>query len=875
MFRFTIFLVACFLSASLSAQSFTVTDIRVEGLQRVSAGSVFTALPIRIGDQVGQVEIQKSTRELFKVGFFSDVDMAVEDGSILIVTVKERPAINEIVIDGNKAIKTDQLLDGLDGNGLSEGRIFKRMTLDGISKSLESQYVAQGRYNAKVETIVEDLPRNQVKLSIEIDEGSMAKIKHINVIGNTAFTDDELLDSFELRTTGWLSWMSGNDRYSKEKLTGDIERLESHYLDRGYLAFSLDSTQVTVSPDMASVYITLSISEGDVYKVSEVDLAGDPVIDENLIRRLVLLREGQTFSQALMTTTEDYMTKRLGNEGYTFAEVEGIPERNDEDQTVKVTFFIDPGKRAYVRRINFRGNTRTQDEVLRRELRQMEGGSASSSKIEFSKVRLQRLGFFKTVEVETQEVPGSSDLIDIEYAVEEQPSGSMSFQVGYAQSAGLVIGANVQQNNWMGTGDQVGFSVNTSKYQTVYSFNYNDPYFTEDGVNRGFDVFWQERDFSAVGVSSYATDTFGANVRFGYPISETSRLGFGIGYRNLSLETGLYASQEIVTSPEPIGGVDQYIFQSEYACINSVGTVCEDGYSYIPVGVDIDDDVYRDNTPGFINANGDEFDDGVLNMNWAQSTLNRGILATRGASQRVSLEATIPGGDLAYYKLQYNAQYYQPLTRHFTLRLRTDLGYAGAYGDTTELPFFEHFYAGGFGSVRGFERNTLGPRETPAEGYITEYATWVDANNDGVRDASELSDLSYVLCEGGQFNNVICNPGQLGSVQRSAFTEDDPFGGNVLVEGSMEILFPLPWIKDQSMLQTSLFVDAGNVFDTNCNPLQKNCYDVDLKKLSSSVGLGLTWISGFGPLTFSVAKVLSKNEYDKTEVFQFSMGNAF
>ncbi len=850
MYRLSFFslIFALLFSGFAQAKSFRVNDIRVEGLQRVSAGSVFAALPIQIGDEISIYDVQQATRALFKVGYFADIEIG-RDGGVLVITVKERPAINEITIEGNKAIKTEQLLKALNDNGLSEGQIFKRVTLDGVGNSLERQYVAQGRYNASVETIIEELPRNQVKLKIEIDEGTMAGIKHINIVGNRSFNTDELLDFFELRTTGWLSWLNGNDRYSREKLTGDLERLESWYLDRGYLTFNLDSTQVSISPDKETVYITANISEGEIFTVSEVELAGDPVIDEVLIERLILLREGQTFSQGLMTRTQDYITKRLGNEGYTFAKVEGIPERNDEDNSVKVTFFIDPGKRAYVNRINFRGNTKSIDEVLRREMRQMEGGSANTSQIEFSKVRLERLGFFKTVTVDTVEVPGTSDLVDVDFEVEEQPSGSIGMQVGFAQGSGLILGANVQQNNWLGSGKQVGFNVSSSKYQKSASFNYNDPYFTVDGVSRGFSVFYTKRDFSEVNVSSYTTDTYGANLTFGYPMSETSRVGFTAGWRDLTITTGDFAVQEIVSSPKLYSS-----FPEQYITSSDLGTV-DFSSDYSLNTLPIQGSMLSDNPAGFIDANGDHFSGFMVSLNWSESTLNRGVLATRGRSQRVSAEISLPGTELEYYKLQYNAQYFQPLTKSLTLRLRTDLGYADAYGKTTEVPFFENFYAGGFGSVRGFERNSLGPRSTPPELY------------DQTTAASGVP--AYVLCDSG----INCDSGKLKS--SSAYNDDDPFGGNVLVEASAEILFPLPWIKDQSAFQAAFFVDAGNVFDSNCGAFQRNCSKIDLNKLSSSYGLGLTWISGFGPMTFSIAKPLKKNDFDEVENFQFSMGNTF
>lgn len=861
-----LFISLILLPVTVLAQSFRVNDIRLEGLQRVSAGTVFAALPVQIGDDMDSVAIRTATRSLFRTGYFEDIQIG-RDGGVLVISVKERPAISEIEIEGNKAIKTEDLMKGMTDNGLSEGQIFKQATLEGLTQELERQYVAQGRYSASVEAEVIELPRNQVKLQLTVDEGSVASIKHINIVGNSQFSDEELNELFELKTTGWLSWLNSNDRYSKEKLTGDLERLESHYLDRGYLKFAIDSTQVSLSPEKEAVYITVNITEGEIYKVSEVELAGDPVVPEEQIKRLFLLREGQTFSQVLMTTTSDYITRRLGNEGYTFAEVRGIPETDEEEKTVKVTFFMEPGKRAYVRRIDFRGNTKTTDEVLRREMRQMEGGSASTARIESSKVRLERLGFFKEVTVDTQEVPGTSDQVDVEYTVEEQPSGSIGASLGFAQGSGLVLGANIQQNNWFGSGKKVGFNVSTSTYQTVYSFNYTDPYFTPEGVSRGFNVFFRERDFEEVNVSSYTTDSFGGSVNFGYPISEIERLNFGLGYTNIAIETGSQAVQEIIGSPRLFEGsvyLNEHISLDDYndilagdkdACVTCDADVDPLTTRNISAPVNILDSQLVASPDGWIDENGDNFDILTLNASWRKSTLNRGRLATRGSSQSLAFELSLPGGDLEYYKLTYTGQYFRPLTRSLTLRLRTKLGYADAYGDTTELPFFENFYSGGFGSVRGFKRNTLGPRATPAEVYTT---TAYDSDADGTNDH-----ILYVLGADGQL------------ISSSRNDDDDPFGGNILIEGSAEILFPMPFIKDQRSLQSAFFIDAGNVFDTDCGENQKNCYDVDLSSLSVAAGIGVTWITGFGPLTFSVAKALKENEFDDTEFFQFSLGTAF
>ena len=434
-----------------NANLFQIEDIRVDGLQRVSAGTVFAALPVQAGDLVDEESIRGATRALFQTGYFDDIRIA-RDNNVLVIIVTERPAVAEINITGNKAIETDQLLQALRDAGLDEGQIFREAVLQGMSQELRRQYVSQGRYGADVIADVTELPRNRVAVTLTIDEGSVAAIKHINIVGNEIFDDDTLVGLFELKTTGLLSFFTNDDKYAREKLSGDLERLESWYLDRGYLKFSIDSTQVSINPDRDTVFITVNINEGEVYTVNKVELAGELILPEEQMRALIIMREGLTYSQALMTKTKEFLTKRLGAEGYTFAEVEAYPEVNDEDQTAKVTFFVNPGKRAYVRRIEFRGNTKTDDQVLRREMRQLEAASASTELIEHSKVRLERLGHFKEVKVETREVPGTNDQLDVFYTVEEQPSGSVGASLGVAQGSGLILGGNIQEKNFLGTG---------------------------------------------------------------------------------------------------------------------------------------------------------------------------------------------------------------------------------------------------------------------------------------------------------------------------------------------------------------------------------------------------------------------------------------
>ncbi|AZE65692.1 Beta-barrel assembly machine subunit BamA [Pseudomonas synxantha] len=780
--------------AEVHAESFTISDIRVNGLQRVSAGSVFGALPLNVGEQADDRRLVESTRALFKTGFFQDIQLGRE-GNVLVITVVERPSVASIAIEGNKAISTEDLMKGLKQSGLAEGEIFQRATLEGVRNELQRQYVAQGRYSATVETEVIPQPRNRVGLKVNINEGTVAAIQHINVVGNTKFADDDLVDLFELKTTNWLSFFKNDDKYAREKLSGDLERLRSYYLDRGYINMDIASTQVSITPDKKHVYITVNVNEGEKYKVRDVKLSGDLKVPEDQVKSLLLVQKDQVFSRKLMTTTSELITRRLGNEGYTFANVNGVPTPNDEDHTVDITFVVDPGKRAYVNRINFRGNTKSADEVLRREMRQMEGGWASTYLIDQSKTRLERLGFFKEVNVETPAVPGVDDQVDVNYAVEEQASGSITASVGFAQSAGLILGGSITQNNFLGTGNKVSIGLTRSEYQSRYNFGYVDPYWTADGVSLGYNAFYRTTDYKDldVDVASYAIDSLGVGANIGYPISETSRLTFGITAQQDEIKTGVYTVDEIFD---------------------------------------------------FTRREGDKFLNFKASAGWSESTLNKGVLATRGHSQSLTAEVTTPGSDLSFFKLDYRGQLFQPLSDNYTMRLHTELGYGDGYGSTNGLPFYENYYAGGFNSVRGFKDSTLGPRGTPSRG---ELAT----GNSGTRRDDDNDPL--------------------------------PFGGNVLIQGGAEILFPLPFVKDQRSLRTSVFWDVGNVFDSKCEQVTNpngsrsntQCNDVSLSNLASSVGVGVTWVTALGPLSFALAMPIKKPDNAETQIFQFSLGQTF
>ena len=773
--------------------SFVVSDIRLQGLQRVSSGTVFNLISLSVGDSVDSLAIRNLMRTLFSSGFFKDIQLA-RDGRVLIVTVVERPAIESIELDGNKAIESDALLEGLADQGLEEGEIFKQVTLERMGLELERQYVAQGRYSAAIETEIEELPRNRVNIKIDIEEGKSSGIRHLNIVGAEVFKQSQLLDIIELKHPSLTSFYKNDDKYAREKLSGDLETLEAFYKDQGYADFDITSTQVSITPDRQQVYISIAINEGETYTVDEVNLVGElgDVKAEDL-ESLIIVQKGQKFSQALITATEERLTTALGNGGFTFATASGVPKLND-DGTADVEFFVDAGKRAYVRRITFNGNQVTQDEVLRRESRQMESAWASSAQIDLTKVRLERLGFFKGVEVETTQVAGSDDQIDVNFSVEEQPSGSISGTLAYSQGYGLIIGGNYQQSNIQGSGNSFNTGVNLSKYQKSVNVGYFDPYFTLDGISRGFNLFFRRLDYDERFIARYSTDSFGAGVNFGFPIGETQRINFGVSAEHTKLTSGYAAAQEIAR---------------------------------------------------FVDDNGQKAFFLKGNLSWTRSTLNRGVFADRGSSQSLALETTVPGSDLEFYKLTYAGERYFPVTKSWTLKLRTELGFGGAYGNTSSLPFYEHFYAGGFGSIRGFEDSTLGPRSTNP----------LDQNGQPI------------------FYRQNGDSGEYGQ----------PFGGNLLVEFSAELIFPLPFVEDNRQFRPAFFFDAGNVFNTDClsfnadvvNGPSGKCFGFDQDDLRYSLGFGMSWLSGFGPLTFSVAKPFQTQDFDQEESFQFELGRTF
>jgi len=763
-------LLFCLLGVSLGATAqtgdFKVADIRVEGLQRIAAGTVFNYLPVQVNDVVSDDITGDIIRSLYSTGFFNDVRVERE-GNVLVILVQERPAVARIDISGNKSIKTEDLKAGLAEIGLKEGQVFNKAVLDRIEQELKRQYFAAGRYGVDVESTVSPLERNRVAVRIEITEGLTARIKQINIIGNEAFTEKELLKQFELGKTKWTSFYSKNDQYSKQKLGADLEILRSFYLDRGYINFQIESTQVSISPDKKDMYITVAIDEGDVFRVSDIQLAGEPAVPASKLFPLIQMRRGEIFSRKTATESADRISAFLGNEGYAFANVNTIPEIDEEAKTVAVTFFVDPGNRVYVRRVNMKGNTRTRDEVLRREMRQLETAWFSTELVKRSRERLQRLGFFDDVTIETPAVPGSPDQVDVNVTVKEKPSGNLLAGVGYSQSQGILFNTSITQTNFLGTGKRVSLAFNTSRSNQLYQLAYTNPYFTVDGISRGYELSYRATDFDQYIGADYATDVGVAGINFGFPISDTSRAGLALRYQY----TKFYAGDSSLLAQD------------------------------------------------FVLENGDQFNDFFLKASYVKDSRDSAVFPTKGTLMQLIGEISIPGSDLEYYRLSWRGNHYIPLGRRFTFALSGDLGYGNAYGDTSQMPFFENFFAGGPGSVRGWKAGYLGPQE--------------------------------------------------------AYGDQDPVGGNLLMAGSLELFAPPPiGGKFEKTLRVGAFFDFGNVWWTEPDPLVTPT-GFDLGDLRYSTGLSVAWLSPIGALSVSLAYPLNEEDGDETQVFQFSFGQNF
>ena len=688
-----------------AAEEFIIQDIRVEGLERITPGTVFNYLPMRVGDRFDDSRSSEAVRALFKTGFFDDVRLE-RDGNVLVFLFKERPAIGSIQMSGNKDVKTEDVLESLKQFGFAEGRVFVQAQLDQVEQELRRQYYSAGKYGARIETTVSPLDNNRVGIVIEVSEGVAARIRQINIVGNTVFEEAELLKQFESSAPGLLSFFTKDDQYSKQKLSGDLEALRSYYLDNGYLNFNVDSTQVSITPNKKDIYITINISEGEPFTVTEVRLAGDLIVPKEALFGLVEIGAGDLFSRKKVTDTSKRLTDRIGEEGYSFGNVNAIPDIDQAGKTVALTFFIDPGKRVYARRINFAGNVKTKDEVLRREMRQQEGGWLSTTQVERGKERLERTGYFKEVNVETVAVPGTADQVDVNYTVEEAPGGRLGGGLGFSPGQGIIFNASIVQDNFLGSGKRISFNFNNSRVNTNYAIGYLNPYFTVDGISQGFSLFYRDTNAVRANLAAYETRDMGGEINIGFPVSENNSIFAALKYRNTQIDLLSRSGAQI---------------------------------------------------RNFVNQNGSEFDILSLSASFSYDTTNRRILPDKGTLHRIRVEGSIPtfGNSLKYYKVDYQTKWFQDIYRDFVFSLSADLGYGDAYGETTELPFFENFFAGGPRTVRGFRTNTLGP---------------LDSNR-------------------------------------------RPLGGDTKIIGRAELILPAPFLDEyKRSFRLTGFIDAGNVY---------------------------------------------------------------
>ena len=803
MYKF--YFLSLFLTFQIAAfDNFLVTDIRIVGLQRVSTGSIFNVIPINVGDNITLRKSTEISRSLFSTEQFDDIQIAKE-GNTLIISVVERPSISSIEISGNKALETEQLLSSLDGVGIKEGEVYKRSTLEKVKSELVRSYASNGRYGANVQIEESLQPRNTIEIKIIVDEGSGAKIKKINIVGNKKYTNEELIESFELTEGSFFSFLNNNNSYSKEKLEGDIENLESFYKNRGYLKFSIESTQVSLSRDLKDIYISFSIFEGDKYAISDVNVIGDLPNSISAYADVTSALVGTTYAQSQISGIEDFFINMLGNQGYAFAEVNPSTEIDEDLKEVKITFNIQSGNRTYTRKILFSGNETTQDYVLRREMRQFEGAWTSDQKIENSKIRLERLGYFKQVEVETIPVPLTEDQIDILYTVEEENTGAIGGNIGYSDF-GLMLGFNLQEQNFFGTGNTVAIGINKNIYSESYNLSFQDPYATKDGVSLGYNIYYRKTDYGEFNVANYLSNSQGFGIQFGYPLSDIQRLNLGLTYDKTDIDIGTQPAREIWD---------------------------------------------------FVDSEGNLFETLTAQLSWQRVTLNRGLFPTNGSSSVLSFSSTLPVGDIDYSRFNFIQKYYEPLSRNFVFGFNIDLGYTKAFGDTKETPFFRNFYAGGPRSLRGFESNTLGPRSTQPPCYQFNYSegscpNLLDTDGDGIFDAPYYNPYS-----------------------NTNYRNRASIGGNIKVEGSLQLIFRLPFIEDQRSLRSAFFFDFGNVFSDNCKDYQVNCYKPSIEDLRYSYGVGVTWITGFGPMSFAIASPQNAGEYERTKEFQFTVGNVF
>lgn len=791
-----------------AADTFVVRDMRVEGLQRISDGTVYNYLPVNIGDELGTRRIAEAIRALYDTRLFSDVQI-LRDGDTLVVVVAERPTIRKISVVGNKQVKEEELLSGLRDAGLAEGREFDRSILAKVEQELNRLYFSNGRYGVKIDTSVTDQANNAVDINILIKEGKVARIRDINIVGNELFDDKQLLREFKSSTGNLLSFYRKDDQYSREKLSGDLQSLSSYYMDRGYAGFQVDSTQVAISPDKKDIFLTINISEGDIYKVSDVKLAGDMVVPEADLKRLVLLQPGSTFSRRLITETIDLINLRLGLDGYAFSDVNPIPEFDEDAKTVAVTLMVNPGQRAYVRRINFNGVESTRDEVFRREMRVFEGSWLSSNAVDRSKTRIQRLPFVEDVQVETERVPGEDDLVDINFEIKQRQSGTLQGGIGFSDRQGFILNGGFTEANFLGTGDRLALNLNTGRFASFYNISHTDPYFTQDGISRTVSLNYRKTDQLVSNASQFTSNELGAIVQFGLPLSEFSAFSAGIGIRDTELLASNFSPEEYNNWVRDNGNTffRQSRFQDEQG------------------------------NPRLLPGSG--FNTYELLLGFSRDTRNRTIFADRGSRHAMALEYAIPGSDVEYFVVRYNGGMLFPMWGDFILSVRGNLAYGDGLGDTRYLPPNKNMFAGGSQSVRGFRNNRLSPLDS--------------------------------------FGN--------------------PYGGNALLTGQIELLFPTPE-RLRGTARFGLFADFGNAFYTGDRGLfevrddngvptgqapvfDPEFWDFSTDEIRYSVGLTATWLAPIGALTFSYGVPLNEvsgdplRPDDDVERFQFSINSPF
>ncbi|MBT0585006.1 outer membrane protein assembly factor BamA [Alteromonas oceanisediminis] len=801
---------------------FVVEDIRVEGLQRVALGAALTFLPVQVGDELNSFRISQAIRSLYSSTHFENIEI-LREGNTLIVRVAERPTISNIIFEGNDDIKDEQLQESLDGSNVRVGEPLDKTVLTSIENGLKDFFYSIGKYNADVTAIITPLPRNRVDLKLLFEEGDAAKIQQINIVGNEIYSDELLFDQMELQfNTPWWDFMS-ETRYQQQTLSGDIEAIENYYKDRGYLRFAIDSTQVSMTPEKSGIYVTLNVEEGEQYTISDVELVGDILGHEDYIRQVLPLNPGEMYNQAEVTYTEEFISKYLGRFGYAYPTVTTVPDIDDEEKTVKLTLSVDPGKRIYVRRLNFEGNMVTADEVLRQNVSQMEGTWLSNGLLESSKNALSRLTYMEEVEFDTVRIPGEDDKVDVNFTVKEQPSGSFNAGIGYGDRTKLSLQAGIQQDNFLGTGKRVGLSLNTVSYQQSATITYQDPFFTIDGISLGGSISYSEFDGESFNVIRFNSKQYSVGANIGYPIDEFNRINFGLTYSNVELFTR-----------EQFDQTDRFYEQF----------------------IDPQDPDASINYESYL-----------ASVTWSRSTLNRGVFPTAGSSQRASFSITTPNSDVNYFKTIVDGKFYFPLSRNqrWSVLARLRLGYGNGYGDINGndqvLPFTENFTAGGSDTLRGFENNTVGPR--------------------GIRRLS-----------GGQ---IIGPDGSIipGSPQTSQY---DPsrrsLGGNAMALGGIELIVPTPFVEADfdNSVRTSLFIDVGNVWDTefdiddyagltNAREGRDDLVELqdysDWKQYRSSAGISVQWLSPMGPMVFSFSKAIQERSGDDARFFTFNIGQTF